>query len=75
MNFEKIVVKGFTKQSYTDPKTGSINEWYRCEGRTSHDETFSFSLPITEELKIGDTYYMYLDKDRYFRAVVRYRKA
>lgn len=73
-DFEQIKVIAVTDQEFTDPKSGEVRKWHRCEGRTHSDETFCFSRPITEEVKVGSVYGMFLDKDRYFKPKVGFRK-
>ncbi len=73
-DFEQIKVTEVSEQSYNDPKTGEVRKWKRCIGVTHENQIFSFSRPEDEDVKPGTMYGMYLDKDRYFKAVVKYRK-
>ena len=73
-DFEQVKVVAFEKKEFTN-SDGKKSEWWRCEGQSHNNGTFCFSRPITEDIKIGDIYGMYLSKDKYFKAVVNYHKA
>lgn len=73
-SIEQVKVKVVEEKEFTDSKTGEVKKYYRCEGESHSNGYFVFSAPYEDSPKVDDIYSMYITKDRYLKAVVRYRK-